>query len=274
MRQPKTYGDHLTLVALSRELNCQFLILNSEGIDHTRLVSNDGEYAEDIACFTLGYFPENIGEHFVSLGLEESYKQRLLRTFHNETGSSVTETDIRMHEIEIEDQSRQHEDDNTNESAHSINREPEPTETESDTIDTPENGIESEPREINHIDEESVDLSLERPYLPNEILREIVMVTISLYPYMRYTLQRVSLYFAEVVRSIGYRRMLLSPSLMPTVPRPVSVARLRRKFGRRSGVMLGVRSLLRFAGPRWRYAWLWFYAIGDNWYELRDVTWQ
>ena len=179
-----------------------------------------------------------------------------------------------MHEIETEDQSRQNEDDNTNESAHSINREPEPTETESDTIDTPENGIESEPREINHIDEESVDLSLERPYLPNEILREIVMVTISLYPYMRYTLQRVSLYFAEVVRSIGYRRMLLSPSLMPTVPRPVSVARLRRKFGRRSGVMLGVRSLLRFAGPRWRYAWLWLYAIGDNWYELRDVTWQ
>ncbi|KAH3797840.1 hypothetical protein DPMN_151428 [Dreissena polymorpha] len=63
-------------------------------------------------------------------------------------GSSVTETDIRMHEIEREDQSRQNEDDNTDESAHNINREPEPTETESETINTPENGRESEPKEI------------------------------------------------------------------------------------------------------------------------------
>ncbi|KAH3710384.1 hypothetical protein DPMN_069862 [Dreissena polymorpha] len=69
MRQPAIYGDHLTRVALSRELNCNFLILNSEGIDNTRLVSNNGEYAEDIACY-FGYFPENIGEQNVSLDLE------------------------------------------------------------------------------------------------------------------------------------------------------------------------------------------------------------
>ncbi|KAH3834885.1 hypothetical protein DPMN_108218 [Dreissena polymorpha] len=177
-----------------------------------------------------------------------------------------------MHEIETEDQSRQNEHGTTDEFAHYIPQAPEPTETESNTINTPENGRESETREINHIDEESVDIFLDRPYLPNEILRKIVMVTISLYPYMRYILQRVSLYFAEVVRSIGYRHMLHSASLMPTVRRPVRVARLNCKTGRRSGVMRGVRSLLRFVEPRWYTAWLWLYVVGDNWFELRDAT--
>ncbi|KAH3832787.1 hypothetical protein DPMN_106082 [Dreissena polymorpha] len=193
IRKPTTYGYHTTLVALSRELNCQFLILNSEGIDHIKRVSSDGD-AEDIAFYILGYFPENIGEHYVSLDLEKNRARRDCYERLTMKRDRVTETDIRMHEIEADDQSRQNEDDNTDESAHYINRETELTETESNTINTPENRRESKPREIHHNDEESVDLSLDRPYLPNEILREIVMVTIYLYPCMRYTLQRVSLY--------------------------------------------------------------------------------
>ncbi|KAH3785825.1 hypothetical protein DPMN_163919 [Dreissena polymorpha] len=219
MRQPTTYEDHLTLAALSRELNCQILILNSEGIGHTRLVSNDGDirkitpvihWVTILKTLANNMFPyilknrtsRDCYERFTmkrdrllqkqtfvcmkSRQNEDEHSDESKLYINREPEPSETQSETintpdngRVSEpIEKNHLSRQNEADNTDESAHYINREPEPTETESETINTPDNARESEPRDIKHIDEESVDLALDRPCLPNEILREIVMVTI------------------------------------------------------------------------------------------------
>jgi hypothetical protein len=82
----------------------------------------------------------------------------------------------------------------------------------------------------------------DRPYLPDDVLRQIVVITIALYPYTRYTLQLVCTLLEEtVVRSVGYERTNINPSQTAAVPRHVIVARLSRTFGRYSGVMLAVR---------------------------------
>jgi hypothetical protein len=89
MRRESTYGDNLTFLALSRDLNCQFLVLNSEGLGHHRLISNSGVYDKDIRVYILGYYPEDNGEHYVSLSVGYAYIKHLLSRFRKNNDSAT-----------------------------------------------------------------------------------------------------------------------------------------------------------------------------------------
>lgn len=99
-----TYGDHLTLLALMRELNCQCLVLSTSGIDHTALVSNDGVYYRDMNTITLGHFPESAGMHYVSLAVDDVAFEMYIRAanknseeFHeNDSGRASEKTQDRI----------------------------------------------------------------------------------------------------------------------------------------------------------------------------------
>jgi len=49
-----TYGDHLTIQALTREYNVQCLVISSNGRNFDRLVSNTEEYSDHLSLLTLG----------------------------------------------------------------------------------------------------------------------------------------------------------------------------------------------------------------------------
>lgn len=70
MRLTLTYWDNLTLKALAREFNCQFLIMNAQGDGYHRIVLNTYNFESDMPLLTLGYYPEYQGEHYVSVEVE------------------------------------------------------------------------------------------------------------------------------------------------------------------------------------------------------------
>ena len=67
MSNEGTYGDHLTLVAVAREFNTQILVMSTDGIQHSRIISSDGKIDPALCLFTLRNLPERKGEHYVSL---------------------------------------------------------------------------------------------------------------------------------------------------------------------------------------------------------------
>ena len=69
MKNEHTFGDHVTLLAVSRCYNVQILIASPASLDHTVLVSPDGKYRPDNFLLTLGHFPEEKGEHYISVGM-------------------------------------------------------------------------------------------------------------------------------------------------------------------------------------------------------------
>lgn len=78
MQSQSTYGDNLTLMALAREFNCQFLVFNSLGDNYHCLISNTNIYDDELPLLTLGYYPEERGEHYVSVEIEGLYLKHLL----------------------------------------------------------------------------------------------------------------------------------------------------------------------------------------------------
>ena len=78
MTKESTYTDRVTLLALSRLYNIQFLIASADGPEYTDLISHDGGYSEQMFLLTLGYFPEGRGEHYVSIAIESQAKTELL----------------------------------------------------------------------------------------------------------------------------------------------------------------------------------------------------
>lgn len=67
MSSKSTFGDNLTLLALSREHNCQFIVINSRGSSYNQLISISGVYDDELHTFQLGFYPEI---HYVSLRIE------------------------------------------------------------------------------------------------------------------------------------------------------------------------------------------------------------
>lgn len=75
-----TYGDSLTLQALAREFNCQFLVFNAQGSQYHRIVSNKNAFNTDVPLVTLGFYPEEQGEHYVSDEIENRNLMRILQS--------------------------------------------------------------------------------------------------------------------------------------------------------------------------------------------------
>lgn len=102
MSKDTTFGDHLTLLALAREFNCQFLIVSSEGPTHTCLVSNTGVYDGELNTLTLGFYPE---VHYVAVKLHDmdAFHQIINGLSRGETRHAYTSyKDLRQERLEEE----------------------------------------------------------------------------------------------------------------------------------------------------------------------------
>ena len=158
-----------------------------------------------------------------------------------------------------------------------------------DIYDMNEAPIDSEQQNIESVDVQTIlpgskhhnenDTEHERsesyiPTLPDLVLEKIIHITISKYPLMRYTLQRVSHSFERVVRKYGYPSIYLRPGESLNMPSIVSVARLCRIYGSHSGLGLNLRRILHAAGGRWYRAWLTLKMVENGWFEIRDVNWR
>ena len=78
VQKSTTYGDHITLLAIAREHNVPFLIISSNGPAHITLISPSGYYNEHCFLLTLGYLPEDSGEHYMSISFPWDVKLELL----------------------------------------------------------------------------------------------------------------------------------------------------------------------------------------------------
>lgn len=269
MAKDGSYGDHLTLTAMAREFNCQFLVVNALGEAYNRLISNTNVYDRDINVFTLGYYPEDDGEHYVSISLSPSYERSLLQTLDiaaeqqddvlHEDILSGAESDVTISDNRVDTVSNVEVDRLEVDIERAVDMSPQPDEV-SDNVAC---GSEVELNE-----------DVEVPYLPDLPLEKIIKETIKTQPLMRYTLMRVSRFFQSVVESIGFPSIHISSHQISDVPRIVSVQYLTRRCGSHSGVMLNVRRQLRDAGGRWYRAWLTLKKKENDWYEVRNVTWK
>ena len=61
MTYESKYDDYVTLLALPRLYNIQFLIASADGQQYTVLISPDDGYSEHMFLLTLGYFPKGRG---------------------------------------------------------------------------------------------------------------------------------------------------------------------------------------------------------------------
>lgn len=85
MHNNGTYGDHLTLLSLSREYNLQIMVFSAAGLDYSTIVSNDGTFQSDINTLTLGYFPEGNGEHYISVNVDSETFRSLADQYMHDT---------------------------------------------------------------------------------------------------------------------------------------------------------------------------------------------
>ena len=69
MSKEGTYRFHLTHVAVTSEFNTQILVMSTDGIQHSRIISNDGKYDPALWLLTLEYFPEGKGERMDTVHL-------------------------------------------------------------------------------------------------------------------------------------------------------------------------------------------------------------
>ena len=102
MSKEGTYGDHLTLVAVAREFNTQILVMSTDGIQHSRIISNDGNYDPALCLLTLGYFPEGKGEHYVSLSIPSPTLSDILDNLNilEDNNSNDSPQDLENHETD------------------------------------------------------------------------------------------------------------------------------------------------------------------------------
>ncbi|KAL8621113.1 hypothetical protein ACOMHN_048155 [Nucella lapillus] len=75
MAKESTYGDHITLLALSRLYNIQFMIVSADCPAYNVLILPDGTYSAPTFLLTLGYFPEGRGEHYVSISFDLNHAE-------------------------------------------------------------------------------------------------------------------------------------------------------------------------------------------------------
>lgn len=66
MRRDSTFGDHLTLQAISELFFVRIHVVSSEACEYDRTIV-PREDAENIPTVTVGYYPEGNGEHYVSV---------------------------------------------------------------------------------------------------------------------------------------------------------------------------------------------------------------
>ena len=238
MSNHRTYGDHLTLVAICRELNCQFLVINADSDEHN-LISNTNVFDGDLPVYILGYYPEERGEHYVSLTVDDpilfnslldSISRRLDSTVDHPSVDCVDANDITVGDRAV-----------------SATR----ADEISDTV-------------IHRTD----DLE----YLPREMQRLIILYAMNLDPSCRYHLKQVNSFFKATVNSQRNPRIYISPSILQHPPSPLSVRRLISACGRGSGLGIAIRGIIN--NSQWYNAWLFLENLENRWFSVQHIIWR
>lgn len=88
---------------------------------------------------------------------------------------------------------------------------------------------------------------------------------------MRFVLEKVDRHFVDLFKlmKIPRPRIYISPSLLDTVPNPLSVRYLLRRIGRNSGVIQEIRGTIK--QPNWANVWLRLRLSGIRWYDIVDI---
>ena len=71
----ETFGDHLTLSAMAKYLKIQIIVMSTEGLSHTVLVSYEDYFLPGEPYIIIGHNP--ISQHFVSLDIDGSNAQTI-----------------------------------------------------------------------------------------------------------------------------------------------------------------------------------------------------
>ena len=272
MRKIGTFGDHLTLLALTRELNIQCLVLSAAGIEHTAVISNDGVFHEDMTTLVLGYFPENMGMHYVSLDVQD---RDSLIVAARQNNAHFLEDDHAADNEPVSD--RDDKDDNDQDNWNTNN-----TQEESDedcrSPDSEQKRLASLKRNVDLLRQhKKCQREMKKKnaptilQLPPEILTYIIKLCIVNYPHMRCVLDKVSTYFYEMIKEmkIPSPQIHIAPSVMGTVPNTLSVRKIIRRAGSKSGLAIEIRQIIK--DSRWINAWLALNQVGIDWYEIKDI---
>ena len=262
MLKDGTYGDNLTLIALMREYNMQCLVLSTAGPQHSALVSNDGLYDDKLPLITLGYFPEYAGMHYVSIDVDSSVIDDICDQEEDPVGAAFEEYDHGPHERDSLAPIEHPEADSCDEFMTKASKQ-KPTET---TYFERARNILIEKRRS-----KKKGPSFPFMALPQLVQEMIIDMCIKRNPSERYVLEKVNGYFADLLKRMGIKRpkIYVSPSLIETVPNPVSVRYFIRNLGRNSGVVMEIKNIIR--EPRWPNAWLRLRATGIRWYDIVDI---
>ena len=93
MLESGTYGDHCTLLAISRELNLQVLVVSVQGLNYSKIISNDGIYDPEVQIIFWENFPENRGEHYTSISVQGDRINAFIIQDNANSAESVSDMD-------------------------------------------------------------------------------------------------------------------------------------------------------------------------------------
>ena len=178
MSENGEYGDHITLQCIAEIFNVQILVVSSLGVNQNTLVTPSGEprFSEHLPTLLIGHYPENNGEHFVSL----EHDQELVRDVIQNSPQIVW-----IEEKTLESRAM------TNNNNHNSN----------------------EQNYSNHqVDQEIVDVASNNnqdvQVLPNEMFEVIIRVALQQDPLSRFQLQLVNQFFKHVVEKVKTTKAL------------------------------------------------------------------
>ena len=346
MSKESTYGDHLSLLALSRVYNVQFLIVSADGPEHTVFISPDGTWSKQMFLLSLGYFPEGNEEHYISVSVDKQMKSELLSyckcyVQYEEQGQHGEAVGGSLEGEEVGDSpegeeggdspegeevghSPEDEEVSGNPEGEEVGGSPEGEEVGSspegeEVGDSPEDeevsgnpegdevggspegeevGSSPEGEEVGDSpDLEEVDSSPKGKevhgsreneevgdshegrveaqgveILPRELQSMIIHYLLNISPASRYSLQRVNVFFRNIVAQVPLPQIHISRHVLSEVPEPVSVRRLVRSAGRGSGLALELRRIL--SNQRWYNAWLWLSEQQHRNFEVLDISYK
>ena len=266
MRRPEEYGDHFTLLALTREYNVQALVVSNQGKHHARIISNSENeiYDPDLPVLTFAYFPEGQGEHYMSIAVRDDYLHQLLRRFTAEIEDSADEDSVHG-----EDKTPMH--DSNAESLHDEDETPRRDTDEKSVHDEDENPLHETDKSFVCDDENPLHDDDERhaEYLPKEIQEKILCLCLDSDPSSRFTLQTVNKFWYNVVQKIPHPRFHIGEDVLEQIPWPVSVRQLSRAAGQGSGLMLAIKRAIN--NRRWWNSWLYLQPEFLRNIQLRGV---
>ena len=245
MKKVSEYGVHLTLIALARKYNVQFLAISSAGLPHCRIVSNDSKVDNERITLTLGH-------HYVSLEVESDTIDLIVYAIDEdnwvlggqnaqpiESNGYEESVEQRLRSRLIEDSEDQEEDDQDHQYDLRGNKEtPEnpqnPENIQEDQLLTgPPYNREAEnlrilsqqvqekrnqPKVNRLVNEQRMQMR----HLPPEIWTIIINMCLKNDPSLRFTLRYVCNTFCNIVDLKPFPQIYIAPEVLLRVPTPVS----------------------------------------------------